>query len=299
MPLRRQESHRSTLMRPRLSFIPFTVIRRPAKAFGALRSSPLSNSQKRYVRRAIRRISRTSLKESGTVELLGYNISFQGADHLRYIFTEIFAEACYFFKVEGDRPFIVDCGSNIGLSVLFFKWVYPSSRIVAFEPDPSTFAILKKNIEANGLADVDLHPVALSGVNGVVAFYRDEDDKISSGTMSTSSARHSGRRIEVVARRLSEFIDREVDLLKLDVEGSEADVLQDLFLEGKLPYIKRMHVEYHHHVGSKDDKFARFLMVLEDAGFGYQVKSSPDYWGSAGIFQDISLYCYKKAPISR
>jgi FkbM family methyltransferase len=43
-------------------------------------------------------------------------------------------------------PVIIDCGGNIGLSVLYFKYLFPNSVITVFEPSPPVFEILKENI---------------------------------------------------------------------------------------------------------------------------------------------------------
>ena len=72
----------------------------------------------------------------------------------RELFRELFVDGTYFFEAENDQPMIVDCGSNINMSVIFFKLLYPRSRILAFEPYPYTFEVLKENVQVNGFADV-------------------------------------------------------------------------------------------------------------------------------------------------
>src|SRR3989344_6241937 len=49
------------------------------------------------------------------------------------MFEEIFIQKQYYFDSRNRRPLIVDCGSNIGLSVVFFKILYPEAKIIAFE----------------------------------------------------------------------------------------------------------------------------------------------------------------------
>ena len=66
------------------------------------------------------RLCRTIL--TSPIELLGYKVSFMGEAHLRWLFGEIFMDAPYFFRTDNDRPLIFDCGSNIGMSVLFFAF---------------------------------------------------------------------------------------------------------------------------------------------------------------------------------
>lgn len=72
------------------------------------------------------------------------------------LFRDIFIRKDYYFETKSSSPYIIDGGGNIGMSVLFFKYLYPSSRIAVFEPSPSIFEVLKKNIEINKLQGVAL-----------------------------------------------------------------------------------------------------------------------------------------------
>ena len=155
--------------------------------------------------------------------------------------------------------------------MLFFKRLYPKARIVAFEPDPTAFALLKKNVEINELADVQLNNLALSSEDGEIAFYRSAN-KFGSLMMSTFVGRQPGEPTRVLAKRLSPFITDPIDLLKMDIEGAERLVLPELSASGKLSLIKQMHIEYHHHIVPSDDRLSETLKLLEDNGFGYQLK---------------------------
>src|ERR1700693_4874079 len=55
------------------------------------------------------------------------------------LFEEIFIRQDYIFVSRRPDPLIIDCGSNIGMSILYFKRRYPKARIIGFEPDPATF----------------------------------------------------------------------------------------------------------------------------------------------------------------
>ena len=105
---------------------------------------PLPKRMKNEIIRAHLRLGRPM--PAGPIDLLGYKISYLGEPQFRYLFNEIFMQAPYFFKSSNDPPLIFDCGSNIGMSVLFFKKLYPNARIVAFETDPFTFEILRRNV---------------------------------------------------------------------------------------------------------------------------------------------------------
>ena len=84
--------------------------------------TPLSENLQKEIVSAYERLCRPI--PTNPIELLGYKISFMGEAHLRWLFGEIFMDASYFFHTDNDRPLIFDCGSNIGMSVLFFKKLY-------------------------------------------------------------------------------------------------------------------------------------------------------------------------------
>jgi FkbM family methyltransferase len=255
----------------------------------------LPRSMRKELAGAALRLSAPSrLPLPNPIRLMGYSISYFGAWELRYLFHEIFEVGTYLFTAERSRPLILDCGSNIGMSILFFKKLYPEARIIGFEADPITCERLTSNVEQNGLRDVVLNNCALTDKDGSVEFYRDKQVIGGGLHMSVRRERNDGERVVVPARRLSSFITEEIDMLKLDVEGAEGSVLQELADNGKLPMIRQIHLEYHHHIDSKEDKLSAMLEILEDQGFGYQIAAHDRRWPEPGSFQDIALYCYRK-----
>ena len=72
------------------------------------------------------------------------------------------------------------------------------------------------------------------------------------------------------------IIEAPVDLLKLDVEGSEFDVMLDLKNTGKISQISRMIIEYHHKIDDKPSCMSRFLSLLEEEGFEYHIDARCD-----------------------
>jgi FkbM family methyltransferase len=225
------------------------------------------------------------------VRLLGHTISYFRAAQLRWLFRELFLEEHYLFHTSSPQPVIIDCGSNIGISILYFKTLYPAARIVAFEPDPAAFAKLSDNVTRNSLTDITLYPYALSATEGEPDFYRSDDRSL---RMSLDRRRNGGERITVAARRLSSFVTEDVDLLKVDVEGAEFMLVQDLVESGKLWNIKQIHLEYHHHIDGDVDALSPLLKLLEDANFGYQVSARCRRRGQPRVFQDIGVYAYRK-----
>jgi FkbM family methyltransferase len=211
---------------------------------------------------------------------------------LAYLHREIFVELQYYFSTDRPDPFIVDGGSNIGMSVLFFKALYPGARVLAFEPAQRAHDLLVRNVEANGLRDVEVHRAALGREDGEVPFFEDRDDP-ATFRMSTRSERLPGTASPVPQRRLSQLLREEVDLLKLDIEGSEDDVLAELVDSQAVSRIRQLVVEYHHQLDPTRDFLGAFLECLRQQGFGYQVSAKGPVANRAAAepaFQDVLVH---------
>ena len=100
-----------------------------------------------------------------TVSVVGCEFAHRGERAFRFLFNELFVMPVI-LCAQTDSPLIFDCGSNIGLSILFFKKLYPKARVIGFEPHPLTFQTLRENIERNSLSHVTLHCYALSDRDG-------------------------------------------------------------------------------------------------------------------------------------
>ena len=85
--------------------------------------------------------------------------------------------------------------------------------------------------------------------------------------------------------------------MKLDIEGAEDLVIEELSQSGKLKLINEMVIEYHHHIEPKEDNFSNILKKLENNGFGYQIKSLTQTILNRETFQDILIYAYQKYPL--
>jgi FkbM family methyltransferase len=214
---------------------------------------------------------------------------------LAYLHREIFVNLQYYFRSVRPDPLIIDDGSNVGLSVLFFKALYPESRLLAFEPAQPACSLLVRNVEANGIDGVDVHCEALGRETGKVDFFEDPRDP-ATFRMSTRPERLAGVARTVPQRRLSELVNEDVDLLKLDVEGAEDDILTDLVESGAIGRIAQLVVEYHHHLDPQRDFLGSFLERLRAQGFVYYVEArEPGQSRRAAepAFQDVLVYAYR------
>jgi FkbM family methyltransferase len=230
------------------------------------------------------------------VKALDLAFYFGSYDQFVYTFDEVFAKAPYAVMLPESRPRIVDCGANLGLSVLYFKSRFPDAMILAFEPDEQNYELLTRNIRANALTGITCHQVALGAEEGNAVFHTHPSTVGSAlGTVGTARARPYLTKTQTVSvTRLSSYIHEPVDLLKLDVEGSEGAVLTDLANNGKLEVVRRMIIEYHHHLGVEQLSLAETLTVIEDAHFDVQI-ATPNHSSprDGSYFQDVLIYAYR------
>lgn len=117
---------------------------------------------------------------------------------------------------------VVDVGANIGLLMLGVARAAWPARYIAAEPSPMARAALSMNAATNGVAGFELIPCALGRETGEVRF--NERDFLA------GSHRCDGGALTVPVRTLDDVADDlaldRLDLLKIDVEGMEADVLE-------------------------------------------------------------------------
>src|SRR5215208_1607954 len=139
-----------------------------------LLSSPLPAFLKgKVLRTAILLAARQPHSTSGgavRARVIDFDVVAPSLSLLRLLHAEIFISLAYFFKADKAEPFILDCGSNIGMSILFFKALYPKARIVGFEPEEHTYTFLQRNISLNRLTKVQVHQAALGAEERVVDF---------------------------------------------------------------------------------------------------------------------------------
>ena len=183
-----------------------------------------------------------------------------------FIKNELFNLEIYKFKTTKKKPFIIDCGANIGLSVYYFKKLYPDCRIIAFEPDPKVFKVLNFNINNLKLEDCSLHCQALWINEGSISFFSEGAD---GGRIQMIDDKNSTK-MNIECTKLSSFINEEVDFLKIDIEGAEFDVLNEC--KHKLHYINNLFIEYHSMVNQRQN-LSDLLTILTDNGFRYYISS--------------------------
>jgi FkbM family methyltransferase len=221
-----------------------------------------------------------------------YNSPFHLLDSFSFLqmHEEIIEQAIYYFPCRNERPNIVDGGANIGVSVCFFKHMYPDASIVAFEPDIQAFELLQHNTEIRRFQDVVLINAALSAIDDEAKFKPE-------GSYAGRIAHEDEDGTTIVpTTRLRPFLNRKVDLLKLNIEGAETEVIQDC--SDLLAAVDRIVLEYHS-FADEPQKLHLLLHTLTDAGFRVYVRSVACQWPlqpfvtiPVRMAMDLQLYVY-------
>lgn len=203
---------------------------------------------------------------------------------------EIFGKGVYRFTCQTRSPRIVDCGANIGMSVIFFKTEHPGAIVTAFEPDPNLFSVLETNLRAFGFTDVKLEQKAVWTSDGKISFHQE-------GGHSGRIADGKEGGVTVRAARLRDLLTERVDFLKIDVEGFENDLLSDC--QDCLANVNKLFVEYHSRV-DQPQTLDKLLNLLSSAGFRYDIKEefgSPhpfmEVHSQVGFDLQLSISCYR------
>jgi len=121
-----------------------------------------------FLRYQLRRLLHWKVFDKSIIRLGKYKIEFLEPLSLHSEFIYIFKKKIYNFESDKISPLIIDVGSYIGISLLLFKDIYPSSRIIAFEPDPNVFSILQRNVKNNSLQNIELINSAIGDKTGFI-----------------------------------------------------------------------------------------------------------------------------------
>lgn len=209
----------------------------------------------------------------GRTCIAGWRIGYLDAPSLSEMIRTHVLEGWNDFTPGRPDPLILDCGANIGISVLNFRRRIPGARIVAFEPDPAVYPVLLQNLHDNAVTGVEALNRAVWTEDGELPFYAPNERGRRGSRIDASQAEGGQHHVSVASIDFAAYLDgldAPVDLLKMDIEGAEFDVIPHL--EGHLGPVRSMLVECH--VSSaRMDRFVQLLNVLIRSGFHLAINS--------------------------
>ncbi|TAG99835.1 MAG: FkbM family methyltransferase [Sphingobacteriales bacterium] len=212
------------------------------------------------------RLQKLPLFKAGYTNILGKPFKFNNGQSFAVTYKEIFIDGIYEFKPTGVANKILDCGANMGVSVVYFALKYPNHQIIAFEPEKAIFDILKENVESFGLKNVILFQKAVWVKNEQLEFYSDGG---MGGRVNNQYKNQTPTIVEAVP--LLDYLKEDVDFLKIDIEGAEVEVLK--YCGEGLKKAKNIFFEYHNDVTKKQTLHELLELVVEN-GFHYYIKES-------------------------
>lgn len=229
-----------------------------------------------------------------SADVLGFRVYMPDYHSFFHMYREIFIRNAYYFEPNVEVPTILDCGGNIGLSVIYFKHLFPDSTITVFEPMPKNREYLEKNIQLNELQDVKVEPSALGKEDGQLTLYVNKADKgggkVTSIMNIATESEEVWEETMVPVRKLSDFINQNITCIKMDVEGAEGLIIKELASSGALKKVTYVIGEYHFNEDVRENSLRDILDHLEDAGLRARVYVPDNPMPTKMIYKSGSTY---------
>lgn len=140
-------------------------------------------------------------------------------------FEHVFLGDEYGFSLAQPPATIVDAGANVGMSSVYFALRYPSASVIAIEPEPSNFEVLRKN--AKLFSRIVPINAALWSHEGVVKIQDGGGGHWGMRVADSIASSDANIKSITVETLLQQFSIDHIDLLKVDVEGAECEIFED------------------------------------------------------------------------
>lgn len=159
-------------------------------------------------------------------------------------FEQVFITREYDFEPGCDPSIIIDAGANIGLASVYFANRFPAARILAIEPEPDNYQMLKKNTG---------HYNNITPINAALWFKNTELNIFDKGKgawaymVGEEKQGGLGKTMALSVSHLMQAYDLPyIDILKIDIEGSEKELFTSHYQDW-LPKVRVLVIELHDH----------------------------------------------------
>ena len=178
------------------------------------------------------------------IDVFGLPFSYRGETSDEVVGNEILEEGKYVLPMEDFQPkVIIDCGSNIGYSTLYYANTYPDAQIYAIEPEKINF----KFLQYNTIFYDNIHLIN-SAVWGKESFVRLENSdlgEIGYMTVETGEDDPTAFQATTIGKLIHDNGINEIDLLKIDVEGAEKEIFGAEGVDDWLSKVKVLSIVLH------------------------------------------------------
>jgi FkbM family methyltransferase len=204
----------------------------------------------------------------------GQRLVARAAGYQWWPIVEVVSDDCYRLgtlvaELQGTAGRILDIGADIGAFSVSVAAAVPWAEVTAVEPSADRASYLRRNLADNGLADrVSVVQAAVGGEGSRRALLDEHGQTYFLGakegeSLSANRAGSAGEVVDVVAfNTLVSSFDGQIDLVKMDCEGSEYDIVASASPE-TLRRIERLILKYH---PAPPDKVAGMFARLAEAG---------------------------------
>lgn len=208
-----------------------------------------------------------------TTAILNTGAKFRVGHHLDFLtIKEIYLDNEYGLGTKAK--FILDIGANIGTFSTLASQLCPFARILAYEPAPLTFQILKYNLRMNSCRNVSAFKLGLGAKAGRVSFFANPATGLSS---MINTRKNNNKKTSIKVMTLAQIFEQQritrCDFAKIDCEGAEYDII--LKTPGNvLKKITQIALEYHDGLLANHDH--RLLLErLKSLGYKTKIKKHP------------------------
>ena len=207
--------------------------------------------------------------QKGVIHFKNWSNSF-----IPEILKELYIDRIYhpYLRAKFDMT-ILDLGCNIGLFSLYASAF--AKQIYAFEPSQESFDLASQNIKDNNLTNIKLFKKAISKDNGTAKFWHADNITMNSMMEIVTIKNNSEKTSEEVEKiRLDDFVKEEkiehIHFMKMDIEGSEGEVIGSQSFENITPILDSFVLEYHDWAGIS---VQQLVTTIRD--YGYRVELIP------------------------
>jgi FkbM family methyltransferase len=182
-------------------------------------------------------------------------------------FESVLQQRCYDINYGFSPEIIFDCGANIGLTTIFYANRFPNAKIIAVEPEPANFELLKKNTAS--YPNVRLYQAGLW--NKTTSLKVENKGYGAWGFMVSETPDGTPGAIQAVT--ISDLMRQQqcekIDILKIDIEGSEKELFENNY-DAWLPKVKTLVIELHDRM--REGAALSFFKALTKYNFRLDIK---------------------------